>query len=123
MPSKRQKYGQRGEAAAVTHLQQCGYQILERNYRTNFGEIDVIAKDDDCIVFVEVKARKTKSYGDPKSAVTALKQRKVSMVALQYLKSTGQLSTRARFDVVAVRTSGGSNSIEVVKNAFDLAYR
>ncbi|KPJ74724.1 MAG: hypothetical protein AMJ54_16685 [Deltaproteobacteria bacterium SG8_13] len=122
MPSKRQRYGRNSEALAARHLKLCGYRILEQNYRTRHGEIDIIARDKDAIVFVEVKARKTESCGNPKGAVTAEKQRKISMVALQYLKSTGQLTTRARFDVVAIHPSNVGERIEVVKNAFDLAY-
>ena len=122
MPSRGQRYGRKSEALAARHLQACGYCILEKNYRTRHGEIDIIAEDKGVIVFVEVKARKTGSFGNPKGAVTMEKQRKISMVALQYLKSTGQLATSARFDVVAVHPSDGSERIEVVKNAFDLAY-
>jgi putative endonuclease len=123
MPSSRQRYGRKSEAHAARHLQTCGYVILEKNYRTQHGEIDIIAEDSGVIVFVEVKARKTESFGNPKGAVTEDKQRKISMVALQYLKSTGQLAASARFDVVAVHPSDGCERIEVVKNAFELAYR
>jgi putative endonuclease len=122
MPSRRQRYGLKSEALAAHHLQACGYAILERNYRTQHGEIDIIAKDKGVIVFVEVKARKTGSFGNPKGAVTEDKQRKISMAALQYLKSTGQLAASARFDVVALHPPDGCERIEVVKNAFDLAY-
>ena len=122
MPSKSQQYGQKGEATAVRYLRRCGYQILEKNYRTNLGEIDIIARDKDFIVFVEVKARQSRSFGNPKGALTANKQRKISMVALQYLKSTRQLEAKARFDVVAVHPSESCQRIEVVKNAFDLSH-
>ena len=121
-PTGRQLYGHRSEAVAARHLETNGYRILERNYRTGLGEIDIIARDKDTIVFVEVKARQTGSFGNPKGAVTMDKQRKISMVALQYLKSTRQVTARARFDVVAVHTSEGSEIIEVVKNAFELSY-
>ena len=122
MPNKRQRYGQKGEEIAARHLEKCGYQILEKNYRTNLGEIDIIARDKDFIVFVEVKARQTESFGNPKEAITADKQRKISRVALQYLKSSRQFEARARFDVVAVQPSEGCRRIEVVKNAFDLSH-
>ncbi len=123
MPSRRQRYGRRSEARAARHLQACGYVILEKNYRTQHGEIDIIAEDNGVIVFVEVKARRTDRFGNPKGAVTEDKQRKISMVALQYLKSTGRLAASARFDVVAVHASDGFERIEVVENAFELAYR
>ena len=122
MPSRRQRYGRKSEVRAARHLKECGSRLIEHNYRTRHGEIDIIARDKDVIVFVEVKARKTESFGNPKGAVTADKQRKISMVALQYLKSTGQLTTSARFDVVAVHPLEDCERIEVVKNAFDLAY-
>ena len=123
MPDNRQQYGKKSEAVAVRHLKRRGYRILEKNYRTNLGEIDIIARDKDCIVFVEVKARQTGSFGSPKGAITSDKKRRISRVALQYLRSTRQASARARFDVVAVQPAGDSEVIEVVKNAFELAYR
>ena len=101
-----------------------GYKILETNYRNRLGEIDIIAKDRDTIAFVEVKARKSKTYGHPKWAITSKKQRKISMVALSYLKSTRQIDTRARFDVVTVtlNSEDTTSTIDVIKNAFELAY-
>jgi putative endonuclease len=122
MPDRRQRYGEAGEALAARLLRRQGYRILETNYRTPLGEIDLIARERDTIVFVEVKARRSPHFGHPKTAVTALKQRKLSMVALYYLKTTGQSSVKARFDVVAI--SGGTErpEVEVVRNAFELAY-
>ena len=122
MPGRHQRYGRECEAIAARHLEKRGYRILERNFRTSYGEIDIIARDEDFIVFVEVKAKQTARFGNPKAAVTEQKQRKISKVALQYLKSTGQLTSSARFDVVAVHPSGDREGIEVVKNAFDLCY-
>ena len=122
MPDRRQRYGEAGEALAARLLRRQGYRILETNYRTPLGEIDLIARERDTIVFVEVKARRSPHFGHPKTAVTALKQRKLSMVALHYLKTTGQSGVKARFDVVAI--SGGTErpEVEVVRNAFELAY-
>jgi putative endonuclease len=71
---------------------------------------------------VEVKARRSSRFGSPKGAVTPAKQRKISMAALDYLKRSGQDDARARFDVVAIDTEMGHTDIEVVKNAFELAY-
>jgi putative endonuclease len=122
MPRRHQRYGRKCEEIAARHLENNGYRILEKNYRTSRGEIDIIARDNDFIVFVEVKARQTDRYGNPKAAVTSDKQRKISMVALHYLKSTGQLTNRARFDVVAVHPPDSCQGIEIVKNAFDLCY-
>lgn len=108
---------------AVKYLKQCGYKILTRNYRTKVGEIDIIAKDRETIVFVEVKARRTNHFGGPKSALTPAKQARISKAALWYLKETDQFHARARFDVVAIRHDSGRPDIEIVKNAFELAYR
>ena len=124
MPNLNQLFGKRSETAAVTHLKKLGYKILETNYRNRLGEIDIIAKDRDTIAFVEVKARKSKTYGNPKWAITPKKQRKISMVALSYLKATRQIDAKARFDVVTVtlNSEDTTSTIDVIKNAFELAY-
>ena len=75
MPNANQKFGQQSEAAAVDHLRRRGYKIIQRNYRTSFGEIDIIAEHEGVLVFIEVKARKTKGFGNPKWAITPNKQR------------------------------------------------
>ena len=122
MLNSRQIFGRKSESLAVKHLKRKGYKILEQNFRTKMGEIDIIAKDKGVIVFVEVKARRSDRFGDPKWAVTFKKQKKISMAALQYLKATEQSNTSARFDVVSIDSSGDKPTIEVVKNAFELAY-
>lgn len=124
MPNLNQLFGKRSETDAVTHLKKLGYKILETNYRNRLGEIDIIAKDRDTIAFVEVKARKSKAYGHPKWAITPKKQRKISMVALSYLKTTRQIHSKARFDVVTVtlNSENPTSTIDVIKNAFELAY-
>ncbi len=118
----RRDTGQSGESLAVKALRQNGYRIVQENYRSKLGEIDVIAQDGGVLAFVEVKARRTDHYGSPKEAVTPRKQRKISMVALNYLKETGQSGKKARFDVVAIRLLPGKPDVEIIKNAFDLAY-
>ena len=122
MPDKRQQFGKKSENLAVWYLKKNGYKIIEQNYRTPLGEIDIIAKEKKTIVFVEVKSRQSIRYGNPKWALTPQKQRKISMVALQYLKSTRQMDAKARFDVVAVMSNRDQPQIEIVKNAFELAY-
>jgi putative endonuclease len=123
MQNKRQKFGQKSESLAAWYLKKIGYKIVEQNYRTPLGEIDIIAREKKTIVFVEVKSRRSTRYGNPKWAVTPKKQRKISMVALQYLKATRQTDARARFDVVAVTSNRDEPHIEIVKNAFELAYK
>ncbi len=118
----RRQTGAMGESLAVEALKKEGYKILEVNHRSKLGEIDIIARQDGVLAFVEVKARRTDRFGAPKLAVTPKKQRKISMVALEYLKETGQMDEKARFDVVAVRLSPGRQAVEIIRNAFDLAY-
>jgi putative endonuclease len=122
MLNKRQKFGEKGEEIAVRHLRKNGYKIIETNYRTRLGEIDIIAQDQDTIVFAEVKTRRSVQFGNPKQAVTIRKQKKISMVALYYLKATGQSAARARFDVVGVISNRDKPQVEIIKNAFELAY-
>ncbi len=122
MHNQKQKFGESGEAIAARHLKKKGYRIIETNYRTKIGEIDLIAKDKDTIVFVEVKSRRSWQFGNPKAAVTPQKQRKISMVALQYLKSIHRSNASARFDVAAVTITRDKPHIEIIKNAFELAY-
>ena len=122
MLNRQQQFGQRSELLAAHYLKLKGYRILETNYRAATGEIDIIARDKKTIVFVEVKARSSRRFGSPKAAVTPAKQRKISMAALEYLKRTAQPNARARFDVVSIDTAAGTPAIEVIKNAFALAY-
>ena len=122
MLNRRQKFGKESESLAVLHLKKNGYKILEQNYRNKLGEIDIIAKEKGTLVFVEVKARRSDLFGNPKWAVTPKKQRKISMVALYYLKATKQIHVKARFDVISISSAQDNPRIEIVKNAFELAY-
>jgi putative endonuclease len=123
MVSRHTQFGQEGESIAVGYLKKNGYKILEQNYRNKLGEIDIVAKDRDTIVFVEVKTRKSDQYVHPKWAVTPRKQRKISMVALYYLKENRQSNLKARFDVVTVLDRQEKPVVEIIKNAFELAYK
>lgn len=122
MLNKHQKFGKKSESEAVEHLVKNGYRILEQNFRTKVGEIDIIAKDGDTIVFVEVKARRSDCFGNPKFAITSKKRQKISMAALYYLKAKQQSNAKARFDVVTIRSGKENSVIEIIKNAFELAY-
>ncbi len=119
---ERRHTGESGEALAIKFLKKNGYRIIEQNYHCNLGEIDIIARNGRVLAFIEVKARRTDRFGGPKWAVTPRKQRKISMVALEYLKKTKQMDKKARFDVVAIRLLPSGPDIEIIKNAFDLAY-
>lgn len=124
MESRHLQIGHQGEAIALKQLKKTGYKIVEKNYRSKLGEIDIIAKDQDTLSFIEVKTRQSTRYGHPKGAITPKKQRKLSMVALGYLKETNQSYHKARFDVVSIllTADGKKPLVEIVKNAFELAY-
>ncbi|MFP3980706.1 MAG: YraN family protein [Desulfobacterales bacterium] len=122
MPGDFRQFGQLGESLAVRHLKKNGYRILARNYRNRFGEIDIIARHGEVLVFVEVKARASRNYGPSKAAVDRAKQKKISMVALGYLKQTRNTGAKARFDVVCVDAGTQQPRVEIIPNAFPLAY-
>lgn len=90
------------EQKAVRYLEENGYLILERNFRVRFGEIDIIAQKDGCLVFAEVKYRSTPLYGSPLEAVDIRKQKQIRKVAKCYLMQKGKTEwTAGRFDVIA----------------------
>ena len=122
MTDRKQKIGKKGESIAVRYLKKQGYRIIELNYRSKAGEIDIIAREKRSLVFVEVKTRSSRSFGSPKWAITPKKQKAISMAALYYLKMTNQNDVDARFDVVSIQLQGEDTQIELVRNAFDLAY-
>ena len=122
MTKERIALGRLGEDLARERLKDFGYKILTTNYTCPFGEIDVIARDGDVLVFVEIKTRKNKSLDQVKEAVNSRKQRHISKVALAYMKSHDLFESKARFDVVAVGLLDGKKEIEIIKNAFELAY-
>ncbi len=121
MTFQRQHLGKKGEKIARLFLEQQGYKILAVNFRTKSGEIDLIARDNETLVFVEVKTRSSNKFGSPLDALTFHKCRQISKVALEYLMKNGGVDQPARFDVVAVRI-GADREVELVKNAFDLCY-
>lgn len=117
MDSKENKRvtGAHYEQEVAEYLKTQGYEILEMNYRCRIGEIDIIAKDGEYLVFVEVKYRKKSDCGTPQDAVNWKKQRKISKTAVYYLmKECGSLEVDCRFDVAAVL----DGEIELIKNAF-----
>ena len=80
-----QRFGRDSEAEAARYLRRSGYRIVARNYRTPFGEIDLVAYDGSVLAFIEVKARRNERFGAPQTAVTADKRRRLTRVALAYL--------------------------------------
>ena len=115
----RQSLGKLGEDLACAELTRRGYEILERRYRTRYGEIDIIARSGPSLVFVEVKAREGREFGDGAEAITRRKRRRIAMAAMDYLVRHQKDECPCRFDVVSVMLSGGEPQIEVIPNAFD----
>lgn len=112
--------GRRGEQVATRYLEGKGYRILETNYRWRRAEIDVIARDGDELVFVEVKTRKGRAYGSPEGAVDRRKQDRIAKVAAHYLQERGMEGVDCRFDVLALREApkSGALAVDHFENAF-----
>lgn len=121
MSYKGLEFGKSAETTAADFLKTQGYKILERNYRTKFGEIDIIALDKKVICFIEVKARHSLELGAPQEAVFARKQRQISKAAICYLKTNRLLEQSARFDVLTLLSKDNSEEISLIKNAFELS--
>ena len=112
--------GDRGESCAARYLGAQGYQILAQKYRTKIGEIDLIAKDRDTLVFVEVKTRRSVRCGLPAEAVNYRKQRKIIQTAMWYLREKQMDQTPCRFDIVEVYAAGSEWRIHHLKGAFEV---
>lgn len=114
--------GKAGEQLAVDYLHRQGYQIIERNFRTRNGEIDIIAKQASFLVFVEVKTRRSLQYGQPAEAVTYRKQQKLIQTALLYLQESPLAATGYRFDVMEIFIDANNNPhFHHIPNAFYLS--
>jgi putative endonuclease len=94
--------GLAAESRAAAHLERAGYRIVERNYRCRAGELDIIARDGDVLVFVEVRSRRSARFGHAVTAISPAKQRQVSRVAAHYVAFKRPRAARYRFDVVAI---------------------
>jgi putative endonuclease len=112
--------GSEGEGLAVEFLKKKNYKIIAKNYKTFIGEIDIIAKDGDTIVFVEVKTRANDAFGLPFEAVNKGKRQKLKNLALLFLKKHPR-EAPARFDVISiVQTHDGNKVIEHITDAFEV---
>jgi putative endonuclease len=118
----RQRLGKSGEDLACAELVRRGYAILERRYRTRFGEIDIVARDGPTTVFVEVKTRRGGDYGGGAEAVTPWKQRRIAGMAVDFIARQELHDQPCRFDVVTVDETPGGPRVEVFVNAFDSPY-
>lgn len=110
-----------GEKIASGFLRKYGYKILDMNFRTPFGELDIVARKKDFIVFIEVKTRSTSSLGPPYLSVTRMKQRSIIKNALYYLKRYRFNDANWRIDIVSVKLNGDYEieKIELIENAVE----
>lgn len=107
--------GKFGEDAVCEYIKEYNYEILKRNYHSRYGEIDIIAKDNECIAFIEVKTRKSTAFGTPAEFVTKNKMKKIIKTAIVYLENK---DCEMRFDVAEVYLKNNGYEINYIKNAF-----
>jgi putative endonuclease len=110
--------GKAGERLALAYLKSKGFKILEKNLRTRFGELDIIANDHGTLVFVEVKTRTSSVFGSPIQGVTKQKKARLRNLALRYLADKGLSETEVRFDVLGILQTKDQIQIEHIPNAF-----
>ena len=120
MTQDRLTLGRLGEDAAAQYLQRKGMKILERNYRTPVGEIDLVARHRNILAFVEVKTRRGTAFGSPAEAVGPRKQRQVVQAAKWYLNDQPHVKLQPRFDVVSIIVEGSALQIEHIPGAFEV---
>ncbi len=118
MKDPRKQLGDTGEDLAAAALKKQGYKILERNYLTPLGEIDLIARQGKTLVIIEVKTRKSLRFGSPQEAVSAAKQAKLRRLADYYLKEKRLTGAPVRFDVVGILVADTGPQIEIIPDAF-----
>jgi len=116
---KKKELGKEGEDIAVRFLKKNKYKILEKNFRTPLGEIDIIARDGDTLVFVEVKTRENPLFGEPFESVNYHKKRKLIKVASLYLKRLRDIPP-CRFDVISITFKDNTPHIQLIKDAFEV---
>lgn len=120
MTIRRKLLGRQGEEAAARYLEKNSYQVLCRNYSCRLGEIDIVARERETIVFVEVRSRSSDDYGLPQESVTSRKKMKLRQLAWHYLKAAGKTGAGFRFDVIALLFDGDGRvkKLEHIENAF-----
>ena len=122
MQTHKQVVGKEGEEIAEGYLKKKGFRTVERNYRCRGGEVDLIALDRRVIVFVEVKTRNDRSFGNPLESVHPGKQRRMTRAALIFLSEHKLHHREARFDVVGISFAGGEPIVEHIENAFEVKW-
>ena len=119
-PEVRRVQGDAAEERACRHLEGSGFTIVKRNFRTRGGEIDIVARKEDALVFVEVRSREVPGFGTPEESVTPAKRRRIVAAARHYLSKVPPSSWReARFDVIAIEGSGDAAELRHYPAAFD----
>jgi len=119
-PEARRTKGAAAEERACRHLEESGLTIVERNFRTRGGEIDIVARQGDLLVFVEVRSLESPGFGTPEASVTPAKRRRIVAAARRFLSDLPASSWReARFDVIAIEGSGGAAALRHYPAAFD----
>lgn len=121
MSLTRQLLGKKAEAAAERFLREKGYRILDRNVRVGRGELDIVARMGETLIFVEVKARRTDHYGGVAHAVTARKERQLIQLAARYLARHHLERQPCRFDVLLYDAGAPAPVLEHIENAFEVA--
>ncbi len=117
--NEKQIEGRQGEEAATKYLENLGYEILYNNFRCGQGEIDIIAKDEEEIVFIEVKTRTSKKYGEAREAVNNQKQKHIKRAASYYLYKNKLEEAFVRIDVIEVYIKNDIKIIKHVKQAIE----
>lgn len=115
---KRMELGRLGERLARSYLEEKGYTVLSQNYRTKLGEIDLVVKKNETIIFVEVRTRSSAVYGTPQESIDRYKQEKLIRLALQFCAHHYLYSQDLRFDVIAITLQDNEPKIEHIPNAF-----
>lgn len=114
--------GHRGEDAAAAYLDRCGMDVVERNWRTRSGELDIIAWEGGTLVLVEVKTRASVARGTPEESVTPAKQKRLARLAREYIAGLGACPERVRFDVVTLLVLGADRALlRHHRNAFEVS--
>ncbi len=121
MPSPRARLGARGEDIAAAYLEANGLRVRDRNYRTRYGEVDIVAEEGNESVFVEVRTRRSGVMGTPEESVTPRKRRRLATVALQYLQEHGLEDRPWRVDVIAITMDRNTPTINHLR-AVDVDY-
>jgi len=115
--TEKQQFGRRGEELALAFYKENQYTILEKNWQLNHLEVDIIAKNEENIVFCEVKTRSGNAFGEPQQSVTTQKQRNIIRAANYYVLKH-QISLEVRFDIITILFSGAEYVLEHIPYAF-----